>query len=222
MQKLSQAHLVRISGLLSCVFLGSCELAEDAMPLSEALNAPVSGNLAPSPMDDELVARTAADFDSISVLANDIDPDGDTLNLISATSSAGQTGINEDGSIYFEPPRNAPFDEATITYTVSDGTADATAVLTISVEVPVILTWQEPSFRADGSFLTSNELSGYEISYRRTDQTQFVSQVIEGADISTAEILVDSLADYEFRMASIDIDGLHSDYSPAISLSVVF
>lgn len=222
MQKLSQAQLARISGLLSCVFLGSCELAENAVPPPEAVNAPVSGNLAPTPMDDELVARTSADFDSISVLSNDSDPEGDTLTVLSATASEGETGVNSDGTVYFVPPLDAPFESAEIVYTVTDGTSDTTATLTVGVEVPVVLTWQEPSFRADGSFLTSNELSGFEISYRRVDRTQFVTQVIDGADVSTAEILVDSLADYEFRMASIDVDGLHSDYSPAIPLAVAF
>lgn len=222
MQKLSQAQLAGITGLLSCIFLGSCEVAEDAAPPTEALNAPVSGNLAPTPMDDELVARTSADFDSISVLSNDSDPNGDSLSLVSATASEGEAGVNSDGTIYYIAPSDSPFEAAEIAYTVSDGTSESTATVTVRVEVPVVLTWQEPSFRADGSFLTSNELSGFEISYRRTDRTQFVTKVIEGADVSTAEILVDSLADYEFRMASIDIDGLHSDYSPAIPLSVAF
>ena len=222
MQKLSQAQLARVSGLLSCVFLGSCELAENAVPPSEALDAPISGNFAPTPMDDELLARTAADFDSISVLTNDSDPEGDTLTVLFATATEGEAGVNSDGTVYFQPPRDAPFKEATVTYTVTDGTSDVTATLTVGVEVPIVLTWQEPSFRADGSFLTSSELSGFEISYRRIDRSQFVTQVIEGADVSSAEILVDSLAVYEFRMASIDSNGLYSDYSPTTELTVAF
>ncbi|WP_420496749.1 Ig-like domain-containing protein [Vibrio fluvialis] len=73
-------------------------------------------------------------IDPSVLLANDSDPDGDTLEITSVDSpSTGTVALNDDGSISFKP---APgFDgDATFTYTVkdSDGLTD-TATVTVHV-----------------------------------------------------------------------------------------
>ncbi len=72
----------------------------------------------------------------IPVLANDNDPDGDTLTVISATASVGSVSINADGSLQYMPPTNFN-GTATISYTISDGEGgQSTAVVTVTV-VPI-------------------------------------------------------------------------------------
>ncbi len=100
-------------------------LVGDFSPL---LDAPVLG--------DELcmVQDGSLTIDPSVLLANDSDPDGDTLEITSVDSpSTGTVALNDDGSISFKP---APgFDgDATFTYTVkdSDGLTD-TATVTVHV-----------------------------------------------------------------------------------------
>ncbi|WP_428628510.1 Ig-like domain-containing protein [Sphingopyxis sp.] len=69
----------------------------------------------------------------IPVLANDADPDGDTLTVVSATASVGSVSINADGSLQYVPPANFN-GTATISYTISDGEGgQSTAVVTVTV-----------------------------------------------------------------------------------------
>ncbi len=96
---------------------------------SPLLDAPVLG--------DELcmVQDGSLTIDPSVVLANDSDPDGDTLTIISVDSpSTGTVTLNEDGTISFKP--SAGFNgDATFTYTVqdSDGLTDS-ATVTVHVE----------------------------------------------------------------------------------------
>ncbi|EKO3374277.1 cadherin-like domain-containing protein, partial [Vibrio fluvialis] len=95
---------------------------------SSLLDAPVLG--------DELcmIQDGSLTIDPSVLLANDSDPDGDTLEITSVDSpSTGTVTLNDDGSVSFKP---APgFDgDATFTYTVkdSDGLTD-TATVTVHV-----------------------------------------------------------------------------------------
>jgi large repetitive protein len=70
----------------------------------------------------------------ISVLANDVDPDGDPLTVTTANAANGSVTINADGTITYTP--DADFNGTdTITYTISDGqggTSVATATVTVA------------------------------------------------------------------------------------------
>jgi large repetitive protein len=69
----------------------------------------------------------------VPVLANDVDPDGDALTVVSASAGNGTVTINADGSLLYTP--NANFNgEDTIIYRISDGEGGfATATATITV-----------------------------------------------------------------------------------------
>ncbi len=71
------------------------------------------------------------------LLANDTDPDGGTLSVISVQEAEhGSVGIDTEGKVIFTPDENYN-GEATFTYTISDGDggeATATATLHISSE----------------------------------------------------------------------------------------
>ncbi len=91
-------------------------------------------NAAPLPLDD---AATTDEDEAvvIDVLSNDLDADGDTLTVTSATAGAnGSTVVNGDGTVTYTP--SAGFSGVdTFTYTVSDGEGgEATATVTVTVE----------------------------------------------------------------------------------------
>ncbi len=86
---------------------------------------------------DDLIATLPATAVTISVLANDSDPNGDPLTITAVTQPAGGAGTgvsvdNGDGTVTFTP--NAAFrGTATFTYTITDGTDTATAMVSVTV-----------------------------------------------------------------------------------------
>jgi CshA-type fibril repeat protein len=70
---------------------------------------------------------------TVTVLANDTDPDGNPLTVASASAANGSVAINPDGTVTYTP--NANFNGTdTISYTVSDGNGGTdTATVTVTV-----------------------------------------------------------------------------------------
>lgn len=99
-------------------------------------NPVVAVNNAPKAVNDS--ASTAYQTPvSINVLANDSDADGDTLTVTSLSGVNGSAVINANGSITFTPASGFSGIE-TFNYTVSDGSASATATVSVNVATPVI------------------------------------------------------------------------------------
>ncbi len=72
----------------------------------------------------------------IDVLANDTDLDGDTLSLVGVPTSAdGLVEVNPDGTITFTPAPGFT-GSAVINYTMTDGTAQDSTVVTVQVGGP--------------------------------------------------------------------------------------
>ncbi|SMH55637.1 Ig-like domain-containing protein [Maritimibacter sp. HL-12] len=97
-----------------------------------------------TPVNDAPVAEDDADRTPINtptviaVLDNDSDPDGDPLEVISASSPDGSTDINADGTITFTPDTDF-FGETTIDYTISDGNGGTdSAVVTVMVNDGIV------------------------------------------------------------------------------------
>jgi large repetitive protein len=89
-------------------------------------------NPGPTAVND--TATTAEDAPvTISVLANDTDPDGDTLTVFAANAANGSVVINGDGTITYTPKANFNGTD-TITYQISDGQG-GTSVATVTVTV---------------------------------------------------------------------------------------
>ena len=87
-------------------------------------------NSAPVAKDDD--AETAEDtLVTIDVLANDSDPDGDTLTIVEADSPDGQVDI-VGGKLEFTPDENFT-GATTITYKITDGDETDTASVTVNV-----------------------------------------------------------------------------------------
>lgn len=93
-------------------------------------------NAAPQPKAD--VASTLEDVEvTIAVLANDVDPDGDALRLVSATAGRlGTTAVRPDGSVRYSPARDA-YGSDTFSYTVADARG-LTATQSVSVAIAAV------------------------------------------------------------------------------------
>ncbi|WP_188860062.1 Ig-like domain-containing protein [Marinobacterium nitratireducens] len=93
---------------------------------------PVSSNTAPVAKNDS-ASTTAGTAVTINVLANDSDPDGDTLTVSSTSGVNGTAKINANGSITFTPASGFSGTE-TFNYSISDGRGgNASASVSVSV-----------------------------------------------------------------------------------------
>ena len=97
----------------------------------ENVIAPTDG--APVANPDVVTTPQFTDI-TIEVLANDTDPTGQPLTVISASAERGDVTLNPDGTITYSAPRddNGPTD--TITYTIRDPDGN-TATSTVSVTI---------------------------------------------------------------------------------------
>ncbi|MEM7703406.1 MAG: Ig-like domain-containing protein, partial [Pseudomonadota bacterium] len=88
----------------------------------------------PAPVAADDTASTTEDNPVvISPLANDSDPDGDALTIVTANSDNGTIVINADGTLTYQPDGNFNGSD-TIIYTISDGEGGTdTAVITVTV-----------------------------------------------------------------------------------------
>ena len=93
-------------------------------------------NAPPQPKAD--VASTLEDVEvTIAVLANDVDPDGDALRLVSATAGRlGTTAVRPDGLVRYSPARDA-YGSDTFSYTVADARG-LTATQSVSVTITAV------------------------------------------------------------------------------------
>ncbi len=99
-------------------------------------------NEAPVTVADAATVETGG-FVDIPVLANDSDPEGDTLAVTGATDGAyGTTTVNADGTVSYKPTGAYTGDD-TFTYTVSDGNGN-------SVTESVTVTITDPASVRDG------------------------------------------------------------------------
>jgi hypothetical protein len=105
----------------------------------------VAGNDPPVANDDTALTLIGTPV-SISVLANDTDPDGNPLSVVSVTQPAnGTTAINANGTITYTP--NAGFTGVnTFNYTITDNIAgNDSATVTVTVHSGLAITAINPS-----------------------------------------------------------------------------
>ncbi len=108
---------------------------------------------APEPLDD--IAETNEDTSVfIDVLANDTDPEGDTLQIVSASDVNGGTVEITDEGLRYTPPENFN-GETTLTYEVTDGQGN-----TVSADVTVtVASVPDAPVAAADQFTTDEETS---------------------------------------------------------------
>ncbi len=92
---------------------------------------------APVAIDDAAATLTGTAV-QIDVLANDSDPDGDPLSVLTVSSAAnGEAVLNADGSIAYTPSAGFVGID-TFTYDVTDGTGTSRATVTVTVSAPSV------------------------------------------------------------------------------------
>lgn len=109
------------------------------IPLKDGRTLPIkfriekgANNRPPVATDDSAVTIEDASI-SIAVLNNDVDPDSDSIHVVSVTSpSHGNASINSDQSITYAPHPNYNGTDS-FTYTITDGKSTDTAEVTISI-----------------------------------------------------------------------------------------
>lgn len=89
----------------------------------------------PKANDDTLTTREDEPVSTVDVLANDTDPDNDTLMVVNATQGKnGSVRIGTDSTLAYTPDRNFSGTD-TFTYTLSDGKGGTdTAAVNVTVE----------------------------------------------------------------------------------------
>jgi VCBS repeat-containing protein len=104
-------------------------------------------NSAPVAVDDNFTVQFNSSNNTLAILANDSDPDGDTLTITNVSDPANGTAtISGDNVIY--TPKAGFTGQDTFIYTISDGVLTDTAMVTINVQaegtlnlyLPLILT----------------------------------------------------------------------------------
>ncbi|MEM9096045.1 MAG: DUF1349 domain-containing protein, partial [Pseudomonadota bacterium] len=136
----------------------------DSDPITDEDGGFVPPNLAPEAENDALTTAEGAPLviDIASdLLANDGDPNGDAVSLVSFTQpSAGTVTDSGNGTLTYTPNPGATGTD-TFTYTVTDGELTDTAEVTISVGGDAILSDDfsagvlDPAWRFDGPGETS-------------------------------------------------------------------
>lgn len=94
-------------------------------------------NVAPEAVDDGVFVTTSNRelvIDPLTLLDNDSDANGDTLEIVSLDNAVGgEVGFGEDGNIVFIP--DAVFvGDAQFTYTITDGTSTSQATVSLQVD----------------------------------------------------------------------------------------
>lgn len=90
-------------------------------------------NAAPVAIDDSATTLEGTAV-NISVLANDYDPEGQMLSLVSTTKPAhGSVSNNADGSLRYQPAKRFKGTDS-FSYQISDGTKSASAIVTVTVD----------------------------------------------------------------------------------------
>jgi hypothetical protein len=111
----------------------------------------------------------------INVLANDSDPDGDTLSVTSTTQGAnGATSINPDKTVHYAPAQDY-FGSDSFTYTINDGHG-GTSTATVNVTINAV---------NDAPVFTINSLSQ---SVQYSDAITPVTVSISDVDDPTADL----------------------------------
>ncbi len=105
-----------------------------AAPANFVLNGAASTTNRPPTASNDSTYVYAGQSTKINVLANDADPDGDTLTLTSTTQGQnGSVALNSDGTVTYVP-RSGFTGSDSFSYTISDGKG-GTATGTVSVTV---------------------------------------------------------------------------------------
>jgi Big-like domain-containing protein len=140
----------------------------------------INQDAAPTANNDTATTNEDTPVD-VNVLANDVEPDGDTLNVISVTQGAnGAVSINPNKTVHYSPNLNF-FGSDSFTYTIDDGHGGQS---TATVNVTVNAVNDAPTF-------TINSLSQ---TVQYSDPITTVTVSVSDVDDATADLTLSILS----------------------------
>ena len=144
------------------------------------------------------------------------------------STNTGSNSGTSTGNTSTSTSTNTTTDETTTSgdtpNTSSNTTGDAPATAPSTPEPAsssaVSLTWDIPAVREDGSYLAVYEIDGYELRYSKDNSN--TETVVRIADAQTTDWVLENAEPgyYEFTIATIDSDGVYSQYSAPASKTV--
>jgi large repetitive protein len=156
--------------------------------------APVAVNDATLVVDEDIAGTT------VNVLANDSDPDGDPLTVISASAANGAVVINANGTFTYTPGPGFNGTD-TITYSISDGqggTATATIPVTINAvnDAPVQIGSLPPQSNVDAQAGISVATAGGFTDVDNTTLSYSATGLPAGLSINAATGIISGTIDH--------------------------
>ncbi|HEY6094691.1 MAG TPA: cadherin-like domain-containing protein [Gallionellaceae bacterium] len=204
--------------LVFILFLGGC--GGEGGGGGNTSPPPISGNVAPVAANDVAATRMNMAL-NINVLANDTDPDGDTLSVASVTQGMrGAVSINQNGTVNYSPATNFTGRDK-FSYTIKDGYGNTA---TASVTVKVALANGLPIERVS---VSTNTTEGNQASWMGAVSSEggyiafhtSASNLISGGS-SSGNILLHDRVTNETSLVSVDLNGLpalQGGQQPAVS-----
>jgi uncharacterized repeat protein (TIGR01451 family) len=180
--------------------------------------ATAAGNSPPNAVDD-VASTPSSTAVTIDVLANDTDPDGDALSIVTtpypATTPNGTVDVDPAGGLLYTPNDEFVGDD-TFTYDVTDGQATSTATVT------VVVGWHAQvggNFIFDPAQISKSAVLGVPTSYDLTatatgsDPTQLVHNLTITNPVP-ANFVVTSVSDPHCSVTSNEITCFWSVVDP--------
>jgi len=163
----------------------------------------------PAAEDDKDITTFEDTPVNIDVLSNDLEPEGDTLSVVSATNlSHGTVAIESDNTITYTP-ENDFYGNDSFTYTVSDGNGGtATANVYVTVD-PINDAPDVIKYAPDTGDWTMDEDSTASFHFQVSDAESDVNNLIititslDGTKLKTAGILLNSDDDIGERVLTV-------------------
>ncbi len=85
------------------------------------------------------------------------------------------------------------------------------------IKTSVTLYWSTPFKRVNGEPLSTDDISGYEIRYRKTSDTEFQHVFIDNAATEQYQFTgLDNALMYQFELAVVDKNGIYSEFITAV------
>ncbi len=129
-----------------------------------AVVVPAPPNRPPVALNDAYTVDQNSSANSLNVLANDSDPDGDTLSITAVGTPAHGTATIAGTRISYTPAAGYAGSDS-FTYTIADGRGgSATATVSITVQVP-----NRPPIARDDTFLISNQFTDLDVLANDSD-----------------------------------------------------
>ncbi|MBX2858362.1 MAG: hypothetical protein KTR17_06845 [Cellvibrionaceae bacterium] len=117
-------------------------------------------------------------------------------------------------------PTAAPSSQPVATPTVEPSPSQAPAVPDREVTYTIVVEWDIPSSRENGSDLLLSDIAGYEIFYKKVDDPEFLKIDVDIATTSEVTISDLSAGRYELYITTLDSDGLRSQNSQLLSATI--